>query len=166
MNKHYQKHELTTEVLVKMFGDTADWYSILKNGRRVGTISDLRAAVLKRQEQEVKKLKQSKAQSELNKSNTVRSISDAKRFFETELKNAEVFINRTQPNVHINNCKCYIVCGPTSKVRLGVKHHTKTFDDMLQEAAIPGLPNADPNHILFDNLSLDDAKDLIKLLCI
>ena len=166
MTKHYKLHELTTEVLVEMFGDSSDWYSVLKNGKRVGSFSDLRKAIIKRQEKEASKLKQKREQSELNKSNTVRSTSDAKRFFESELKNAEVFINRTQPNIHVNNCKCYIVCGPTDKVRLGIKHHTKTFDDMLQEASIPGLPNADPNHILFDNLSLDDAKDLIKLLCI
>ena len=45
MTKHYKLHELTTEVLVEMFGDSSDWYSVLKNGKRVGSFSDLRKAI-------------------------------------------------------------------------------------------------------------------------
>ena len=86
MTKHYKLHELTTEVLVEMFGDSSDWYSVLKNGKRVGSFSDLRKAIIKRQEKEASKLKQKREQSELNKSNTVRSTSDAKRFLNLNLK--------------------------------------------------------------------------------
>ena len=99
MTKHYKLHELTTEVLVEMFGDSSDWYSVLKNGKRVGSFSDLRKAIIKRQEKEASKLKQKREQSELNKSNTVRSTSDAKRFFESELKNAATEQRLTNSNL-------------------------------------------------------------------
>lgn len=163
--KTYQQHELTAEVLTKMFGDSCDWYSVLKNGKRVGTFSELRGKVLKAQAAAELKEKQKVAQSIQNKVDTKVSIKLAKEYFETEFKSAEVFINRTQPNIHINGCKCYIICGPTKKIRLGIMHHTKTFDEMIQEAGLEGTPNMSKNHVLFDRLTLEDAKDLIKLLC-
>ena len=152
---------LTQEVLTKMFGDSCDWYSVLKNGKRVGSFVDLRKAVLKRQEQ-ADKAERAKMLSALNKDDNIR---EAKLFFEREIKNGECFINKSQPNVHINGCKCYIICGNSGKIRLGVMHSTMTFDEMQQMAGRPGKPNASKNHILFDNITLDEAKDLINLLC-
>ncbi|ADG60122.1 inhibitor of host transcription [Acinetobacter phage Acj9] len=162
---NHTAQSLTQEVLTKMFGDSSDWYSVLKNGKRVGSFADLRKAVLDKQERDRKKAKRAEEQSTLNKHNTKRSIEDTKRFFESSIKNGKVFINRTQPNIHINDCKCYIVCGPTNKIRLGIMHHTKSFDEMQNEAGIKGLPNMSKNHILFDNIDLDEAKALIDLLC-
>lgn len=164
-NKIYQPHELTSEILTKMFGDSCDWYSVLKNGKRVGSFSDLRKIVIKKQEDELKKAKRKSDQNILNQKNTLKSISDAKRFFESEFKDSDVFINRTQPNLIVNGSRCYIICGPTDKIRLGILHKSKTFDDMLQESGVEGLPNASKNHILFDGLTLEDAKSLIKQLC-
>lgn len=158
-------HELTSDVLTQLFGDSSDWCSVFKNGKRVGTFAELRAKVIASQKRADHKAKQLAAQSILRKDETKQSVKNAKEYFETEFKDANVFINRTQPNIHINGCKCYIICGPTTKVRLGIMHHTKTFDDMIQEAGIEGTPNESKNHVLFDRLTLEDAKDLIKKLC-
>lgn len=154
-------HTLTAEVLTEMFGDTSDWYSVLKNGKRVGSFADLRKRVLTAQAQK-DKAERAKLLGALNKDDHIR---EAKMFFEREIKNGEVFINQTQPNVHINDCKCYIICGSAATIRLGVLHASMSFDDMQQLAGRPGRPSKAKNHILFDNITLDEAKDLINLLC-
>lgn len=156
---------LTQEVLVSMFGDSKDWYSVLKNGKRVGSFSDLRKRVLAAQAaREAKERAKTKAK-EYYAENKDDAINDAKKYFESEIKNGEVFINRTQPNVHINGCKCYIICGVYGKIRLGILHHTLTFDEMQTISGVKGTPNTAKNHILFDNITLDEGKDLINLLC-
>jgi hypothetical protein len=155
-------YTLTPEVLVEMFGDSKDWYSVLKNGKRVGTFADLRKLVLKRQTladvAERKKLAASLAKDD--------HIREAKRFFENRIKNGEVFINETQPNVLINGCKVYIICGTSPKIRMGILHKEATFDEMLiASGKDKAKPTTCKRHILFDGLDLEEAAELIDLLC-
>lgn len=152
---------LTPEVLVEMFGDTADWYSVLKDGKRVGSFSDLRKRVLKEQDKK-DKLARQKMLAALNKDDNIR---EAKMYFEGRIKNGEVFINESQPNIHINECKVYIICGSSPKIRLGIMHNEMTFDDMQQLSGREGKSGTSKRHILFDNLTLEEAADLIDLLC-
>ncbi len=154
-------YTLTAEVLTEIYGDSADWCSVFKNGKRVGYFADLRKEYLKTQALCDKKEKQ-KFHADLLKND---SIKDAKKYFEENIKNGEVFINRTQPNVHINGCKCYIICGPTEYIQLGIMHSELTFDEMQQIAGIEGRPSTSKRHILFDALKYDQARDLINLLC-
>lgn len=154
-------HTLTPEVLTEMFGDSSDWYSVLKNGKRVGSFADLRKRVLTAQAQK-DKAERAKLLAALNKDDHIR---EARMFFESEIKNGEVFINQSQPNVHINGCKCYIICGNGYAIRLGILHATMSFDEMQQMAGRKGKPNKAKNHILFDNITLEEGKDLINLLC-
>ncbi|EQA7786889.1 transcription termination factor Alc [Acinetobacter baumannii] len=154
-------HSLTPEVLVEMFGDDKDWYSVLKNGKRVGSFADLRKLVLKRQalaDAEERK----KFHANLMKDD---NIKEAKKYFDENLKNAEVFINETQPNIHINGSKCYIICGSSQKIRMSIMHKDLTFDEMQNISGLEGKPSTSKRHILFDGLTLEEAKDLIILLC-
>lgn len=152
---------LTPDVLVEMFGDSQDWYSVLKDGKRVGSFSDLRKLVLKKQQladvAERKKLMASLAKDD--------NIREAKKFFEGRIKNGEVFINESQPNVHINDCKVYIICGSAAKIRMGIMHKDMTFDEMQQLSGREGKAGTSKRHILFDGLTLEDAVDLIDLIC-
>lgn len=150
----YTVQTLTPEVLVEMFGDTSDWYSVLKNGKRVGTFADLRKQVLNEQAR--------KGKIKLYRED---NIIEMEKFLGERIKDAEVFINRSQPNLHINGCKCYITCSHTGKHRLGILHATMTFDDMQQLAEIKGVPSTSNRHILFNNVDNDQIVDLINLLC-
>lgn len=155
-------HTLTPDVLVEMFGDEKDWYSVLKNGKRVGSFSDLRKLVLKRQtladQKERKKFHDSLMLSD--------NIREAKKFFEDRIKNGHVFINETQPNIHINGCKVYIICGATPKIRMGILHKEHTFEDMLiASGREKAKSTTSKRHILFDGLDFEEAADLIDLLC-
>lgn len=154
-------HSLTPDVLVEMFGDSQDWYSVLKDGKRVGSFSDLRKKVLKKQELQDKAERQ-RFLAGLNKDDNIR---EAKKYFEGRIKNGEVFINETQPNIHINDCKVYIICGSSPKIRMGILHNEMTFDDMQQISGLEGKPTTCNRHILFDGLTLEDAADLIDLIC-
>ncbi|UJH94760.1 host transcription inhibitor [Acinetobacter phage vB_AbaM_DLP1] len=153
-------HTLTPEVLVEMFGDDKDWCSVLKNGKRVGYFSDLRKEVLKRQALADKKERKKFHDSLMLNDN----IRETKRFFEDRLKNAHVFINETQPNVHLNGSKFYIICGATPKIRLGVTHKDLTFDEIVQLAEREARQSTSPRHALFSNLDLEEAAQLIELL--
>ena len=145
---------LTQEVLTTLFGDSSDWYSVLKNGKRVGTFADLRKQVLTEQSRKNKV-----------KIDREDNIIEMEQFLGGRIKNGEVFINRSQPNVHINGHKCYITCSHTGRHRLGILHDTMTFDEMEQLAEIKGVPSASSRHILFNNVDNDQIIDLINLLC-
>ena len=157
----YQMHQLTPDVLVEIFGDSKDWMSVLKNGKRVGTFSELRKRVLDAQARKDKDESRKVLAAIMKNDN----IAEAKKYFESNIKNAEVFINQTQPNVHLNGSKCYIICGSTEKVRLGIMHAEMTFDEMQNATGLEGKPNSSKRHILFDNLTHEEARDIILTLC-
>ena len=150
----YTMQSLTPEVLTTLFGDSSDWYSVHKNGKRVGSFSDLRKKVLDEQ------ARQSKTKI-LREDN----ILEMEKFLGERIKNGEVFINRSQPNLHINGCKCYITCSHTGRHRLGILHATMTFDEMQQLAETIGVPSVSNRHILFNNVDNDQIIELISLLC-
>lgn len=152
---------LTPDVLVQIFGDSKDWCSVFKKGVRVGTFSELRGKVLKKQAL-ADSAEKRKFHAALMKNDVIK---ETKEFFGKEFKNAEVFINRTQPNIHLNGHKCYIICGSGQAVRLGIHHAELTFDEMVQLSGREAKPNTNPNHALFSNLTLEDAKALINTLC-
>ncbi|AZU98633.1 hypothetical protein [Acinetobacter phage AbTZA1] len=153
-------HTLTEDVLVEMFGDSKDWCSVFKDGKRVGYFADLRKEVLKRQTLADKKERKKFHDSLMLNDN----ISETKRFLESRLKNAHVFINETQPNVHLNGSKFYIICGATPKIRMGVTHKELDFDQIVQLAEREARQSSSKRHALFSNLDLEEAAQLIELL--
>lgn len=154
-------HTLTPEVLVTIYGDSSDWCSVFKNGKRVGYFSDLRKDYLKKQALKDQAEKR-KFHAELMKDDSIKS---AKKFFEENLKDAHVFINETQPNVHINGSKCYIICGPTSKVRLSLLHSELSFDEMINLTGRDAKPSTSKRQALWDNLEYEEALEIITTLC-
>lgn len=157
----YTAETLTPDVLVQLFGDSKDWCSVFKNGSRVGYFQDLRKQVLKKQALNDKNEKK-KFHDQIMK-NT--NIKEAKKFFEDRIKNGEVFINETQPNIHINGSKVYIICGNTPKIRMSITHKELEFDDMQIITERKGTPSTSKNHILFDALDLEEAAEIITTLC-
>lgn len=157
---------LTAEVLTEMFGDSCDWYSVLKNGKRVGTFSDLRKQVLHKQTL-ADKAEKKKFHDQILKQKTI------KETFEYLVKhapeNAEVFMNETQPNIHMNGNKIYIICGPVERVRMSITHKSLTFDEM--QLLIDHLGHSvrtnktAKTHISFDGVLAEQVFEILQILC-
>lgn len=150
---HYTLEKLTHQKLHELFPGTPNWCGITIKGKH-HTYAELRAQVLKEQDR--------KGTSNLRKSN---HIEEMKRVLEMEFPKADVFINKTQPNVHINGCKCYIICTSAATYRLGIMHKETSFDDMQTIAEMQGVPSASKRHILFNYIDQETLIKLIKLLC-
>ena len=145
---------LTQAKLIELFPEgTPDWAGISIKGVH-HTFSTLRARVLQEQAK--------KSGTQLKREENVKEMH---HMLEDKIKNGEVFINQTQPNVHINGCKCYITCGSGGKHRLGIVHAEASFDDMQQLAGVKGTPSTSKKHILFNNLTFEEICNMIKLLC-
>ncbi|WWS25134.1 hypothetical protein vBKpnAMK6_00180 [Klebsiella phage vB_Kpn_AM_K6] len=82
---------------------------------------------------------------------------------------AEVFKNITQPNVHANGCKCYVIVDPIyGKHRLGIMHRELNYSEMAEyvEACFKCSPSeSSDRHILISGLSRDDIVEVILKLC-
>lgn len=162
--------QITNEMVVEKYGDSTDGIFVYKNGKSVGYLTDLRIAYHKNH-------KTRKAQKEYNNKTTERSrelmpefVKETCEFLDNHLSKlgANVFINITQPNVHLNGNKCYVICNPISqKFQLGVYHKEYDYNYMAEE--FPGTicsssPTAE-HHILFRSLERDDLLEIIKKLC-
>lgn len=145
---------LTQDVLVSLFPEGVRNYSGLTIKGKHYTFAELRKQVLDKQSKKSK-----------TKFQRAENVLEMKKMLEDKIKNGEVFINKSQPNVHINGCKCYIICGAAGRHRLGIMHKDATFDDMQAIAGIEGTPSTSKRHILFSGLLFDDLVDLINLLC-
>lgn len=162
---------ISTDMLVKAYGDSTDGISIFKGSKRVGYISSLR-------EDFSKKAKRKTVQKEFNNRRTEQSrdlmpeaVEEMKVFLENQLAkyDCEVFINQTQPNVHINGCKCYITVNPlTGKHRLGISNPNKDSSEMAEQIDPCFKISASdaPHHILANGLERDDIVEAIIQVCL
>lgn len=160
---------ITNEMLVEKFGDRHDGISVYKGQRRVGYLTDLRQTFAKEGRKKTKQKEYNNKAAEARNEAMPESVGAMKLFLESHLTkyDAEVFINETQPNVHINGCKCYITVDPIyGKHRLGISHCEMTADEMASE--IEGFPiskSPSRSHILMNTLSQDDIIEVIVKLC-
>lgn len=159
-------YTLTAPVLTEMFGDDCDWYSVLKNGKRVGTFSELRAKVLHKQQLE-DKAERKKFHDKIMKQKTIKETFD---YLEQNApKNANVFMNQTQPNIHMNGHKVYVVCGPVEKVRMSITHKSLSFDEMqlmIEHLGYSVRSNKSAKtHISFDGVMPEQIFGILNILC-
>lgn len=160
---------ITNDMVVASFGDRHDGLSVWKGTKRVGYLSDLRAALGRNKSKSLKQKEYNNRVSEERREKLPEAVQEMKSFLESYLSNTDavVFINISQPNVHINGHKCYIIVDPIyEKHQLGIMHKELTYDDMA--SLIPSFScssSTSRNHILFRGLSSDDIINTIFKLC-
>lgn len=161
--------QITNETVVAAFGDRHDGIWVYKGLKKVGYLSDLRTALSRSASKRSKQKEYNDRISEERREKMPEAVQEMKTFLESYLANtgAEIFINISQPNVHINGHKCYIIVDPIyEKHQLGIMHKNMTYDDMASE--IPSFScssSTSRNHILFRGLSSDDIINTIFKLC-
>lgn len=161
--------QITNETVVAAFGDRHDGIWVYKGSKKVGYLSDLKTALSRSASKQSKQKEYNDRISEERREKMPEAVQEMKSFLESYLANtgAEIFINISQPNVHINGHKCYIIVDPIyEKHQLGIMHKNMTYDDMASE--IPSFScssSTSRNHILFRGLSSDDIINTIFKLC-
>jgi cellobiose phosphorylase len=160
---------ITNEMLVEKYGDRHDGISVYKGSRRVGYLTDLRMAYAKDNKKRKKQKEYNNKVTEARREAMPEAVNEMKEFLENQLAkhNAEVFINETQPNVHINGCKCYITVDPIyNKHRLGIYHPEMSSSDMADEISGFTISKSDSeHHVLWNSMTRDDIVETIIKLC-
>lgn len=161
---------ITTEMVVEAYGDTTDGISVFKGNRRVGYITDLKKDLAKQVKRKTTIKEYRNRRLEQARDMLPDAVEEMKVFLENQFAkyDCEVFINQTQPNVHINSCKCYIIVNPlTGKHRLGISNPNRSASDMAEDVAACFKISKSPaeHHILINGLSQDDIIEVIKTLC-
>lgn len=162
---------ITAEELVEIYeGTHHDGIRVFKNSRPLGYITDLRVAYSR----DVKRQKQRKEYnnriSEERAEKLPAAVEEMRLFLDSQLTKygADVFVNISQPNVHVNDCKCYIVVDPIyGKHRLGVSNPRRTASEMAEDVETCFKIQQSPaeHHVLINGLSQDDIVEAIIKLC-
>ena len=161
---------ISNDMIVDVYGDRHDGIYVYKGSKNVGFLTDLRKKLASDNKLKTKQKEYRNKKSEERKEALHESVPEMVDFLKNHLVkyDAEVFINQTQPNVHINGCVCYVVVEPlTLQHRLGIKHPVLTQDDMADEVGNQFRISASDstNHILLNGLSQDDIVEVIIKLC-
>ncbi|WMU95662.1 hypothetical protein [Escherichia phage pEC-M719-6WT.2] len=161
---------ISNEMIVNEYGDRHDGIYVYKGTKKIGLMTDLRKKLASNKKLKAKQKEYRDKKSEERKEALHESVPEMVDFLKNHLVkyDAEVFINQTQPNVHINGCVCYVVVEPlTLQHRLGIKHPVLTQDDMADEVGNQFRISASDstNHILLNGLSQDDIVEVIIKLC-
>lgn len=161
---------ITNEMLVAEYGDRHDGIYIYKGSRTVGFISDLRTAYAKNNKKRKKQKEYSNKVAEARREAMPEAVEEMKDFLENQLSkyDAEVFINISQPNVHLNGHKCYITVDPVyGKHRLGIIHASMNSSEMAEEVdTIYKLSPCDSDRqILINSIEKDAIVETIIKLC-
>lgn len=159
---------ISNDMVVAEFGDRHDGISVYKGQKRVGFLSDLRLTLGRKAAAKVKQKAYSTKQTEERREAMPQAVDNMVEFLTNNLPKAEVFINITQPNVHIDGHKFYIICDPlTDKFnRLGIVHSELSSDEVA--ALIDNsykVQSESAKHVLVNGLSRDDIIEVIKKLC-
>lgn len=159
---------ISNDMVVAEFGDRHDGISVYKGQKRVGFLSDLRLTLGRKAAAKVKQKAYSTKQTEERREAMPQAVEAMVEFLTNNLPKAEVFINITQPNVHIDGHKFYIICDPlTDKFnRLGIVHSELSSDEVA--ALIDNshkVQSESAKHVLVNGLSRDDIIEVIKKLC-
>lgn len=159
---------ITTEMLIAEYGDRADDFYIWKGNKRIGFINDLRLTLGRKVAQKIKQKAYTTKQTEERREAMPGAVQEMVEFLTNNLPNAEVFINITQPNVHINGHKFYIICDPMGDKynRLGINHSELDENEVasLIDNSHSVTTEAGKN-ILVNTLSRDNIVEIIKTLC-
>lgn len=159
---------ISNDMVVTEFGDRHDGISVYKGTKRVGFLSDLRLTLGRKLAQKVKQKAYSTKQTEERREAMPQAVDNMVEFLTNNLPNAEVFINISQPNVHIDGHKFYIICDPlTDKFnRLGIAHSTLSSDEVAELIDNSHkVQSESARHVLVNGLSRDDIVEVIKKLC-
>lgn len=159
---------ISNEMVVAEFGDRHDGISVYKGAKRVGFLSDLRLTLGRKAAAKIKSKAYSTKLTEERREAMPQAVDNMVEFLSNNLPNAEVFINITQPNVHIDGHKFYVICDPlTDKFnRLGIVHSELSSDEVA--ALIDNshkVQSESARHVLVNGLSRDDIIEVIKKLC-
>ena len=159
------------DVVAHFEGTSHDGIYVYKGQKKLGFISDLRVTMGRKLAAKFKQKQYSTKQVEERREAMPAAVEEMRSFLENQMSKygAEVKINITQPNVHLNGHKCYIICDPLSDKfnRLGIKHLYKTGEDMAFELnGYKTQLDKAPKHILVNNLSRDEIVEVIKKLCL
>lgn len=159
---------ITTEMLIAEYGDRADDFYIWKDNKRVGFINDLRLTLGRKVAAKIKQKAYTTAQTEERREAMPQAVEEMIEFLSNNLPNAEVFKNITQPNVHINGHKFYVICDPlTDKYnRLGIHHSELDADEVaMMIDNSHSISTESGKNVLVNGLSRDDIVEVIKTLC-
>lgn len=162
---------ITNDMLVEKYGDMHNGIQVFSKGRPVGYLSDLRMAYSKDQSKRKKQKEYNNKVTEARRDAMPDAVNEALDYFKSHFSkyDCEVFINISQPNIHINECKCYIIIDPIYGLhRLGIHNPNKSADDMASEVGMNfKISNSNsPHHILINGLDYDAIVETITQLCL
>lgn len=159
---------ITNDQIVAEFGDHHDGIFVYKGEKKIGFLSDLRLKLGRKVAQKIKQKAYTTAQTEERREAMPQAVEEMIEFLTNNLPNAEVFKNITQPNVHINGHKFYVICDPlTDKYnRLGIHHSEMDADEvaMLIDTS-HSISTESGKNVLVNGLSRDNIVEVIKTLC-
>ncbi|UVD32625.1 hypothetical protein ENTB43_204 [Enterobacter phage Entb_43] len=162
---------ITAEELVEIYeGTHHDGIRIFKNSRPLGYITDLRVAYSRDQKRQKARKEYSNRVNEERAEKMPEAVEEMRSFLDNHLAKygAEVMINISQPNVHVNGCKCYIIVDPIyGKHRLGVSNPRLSASEMAEmvDPCFKIQNSPAEHHILINGLSQDDIVQAIIKLC-
>ncbi|BBC78293.1 inhibitor of host transcription [Escherichia phage EcS1] len=162
---------ITNEMVMAQYGDRHDGISIFKGSKTIGYITDLRIAMARNLSKRKKQKEYNNKVTEARRDAMPDAVEEMKSFLENQLGKygAEVFINISQPNVHLSGNKCYIIVDPIyGNHRLGIQHSRLTADEMasMVETCFKISASDSPHHILINNMTQDDIFETIVKLCL
>lgn len=162
---------ISNDAVVAQYGTHHDGIFIYDGTKKVGFITDLRRNIASNQKTKAAQKKYSTRKTEERREAMPAAVEEMLEFLSNQLSKlgAEVFINISQPNVHLNGHKIYVICDPLTNTynRLGIQHKEMTACEMAEEigASYKVQTDSSPKHILVNNLSRDDIVEVIKKLC-
>lgn len=162
---------ISNDMVVSKYGTHHDGISVFNGNRRVGFITDLRIHMARAEATRKKQKEYSNKVNEARAEALPEAVEEMREYLDNQLTKygAEVFINISQPNVHANGCKCYVIVDPIyGKHRLGVLHRELDFSQMAEEIepCFKLTPSEHSNrHILISGMSRDDIVEAIIKLC-
>ncbi|AWD90387.1 inhibitor of host transcription [Erwinia phage Cronus] len=161
---------ITNEMLVEKYGDRHDGICVFNGGKTVGFLTDLRTAFAKDQKKRRKQKDYTDRVTEARRDAMPEAVNEMKEYLENQLAkyDADVFINLTQPNVHLNGHKLYITVDPIyGKHRLGIMHASMSSSELAEEVdTCYRISYSDsPRHILINGIEKDAIVETIIKLC-
>lgn len=162
---------ITAEELVEIYeGTHHDDIRVFKGSRPLGYITDLRIAYSRDQKRQKARKEYTNRVNEERAEKMPAAVDEMVSFLDSHLTKfgAEVMVNISQPNVHVNGCKCYIIVDPIyGKHRLGVSNPRRSAAEMAEDVDTCFKIQNSPaeHHILINGMSQDDIVQAIIKLC-
>jgi hypothetical protein len=154
---------ISNEMVVAQFGDRHDGIQVYKNDRAVGFLTDLRTTMSRNAKKKIKQKEYSTRYTEEKREAMPEAVNAMVEFLSNNLKDADVFINISQPNVHIKGAKFYLICDPlTDKTnRLGISSPAHTSEELCWMFETNKIQCDGPKNVLINSLSRDEIIEII-----